>query len=234
MFNPRSTGRERQLGWDFGELMKHIPQESLAEFVRENLPNVDVARVREHLAECGECEKLAEVFRQVVRIGANEMAYEPPEGIVRAVKAYFEIERQRVAEPAGLFELLFDSFAQPVAAGARASVASARQLLYRVGSVYVDMRVDSETNSDRAALVGQMLDSAHPGHPVVGVPVILMDGRKSLVSTISNNNGEFHLEFLLKSNLRLSVAVGDKSPVYLPITGVEDRKRPGVAIRGQN
>lgn len=213
--------------------MKHIPQESLAEFVRESLPNVEVARVREHLAQCGECGKLAEVFRQVVRIGANELAYEPPEGIVRAVKAYFELEQQRT-ESSGIFELLFDSFAQPTLAGARASVASARQLLYRVGSVYVDMRVDSETNSDRAALVGQMLDSAHPGHPVVGVPVILMDGRKSLVSTISNNNGEFHLEFLLKSNLRLSVAVGDKSPVYLPITGVEDRKRPGVAIRGQN
>jgi len=214
--------------------MKHIPQRSLAEFVRKSLPYVEVARVQEHIARCTECRDLADIFQRVVRTGTNEPAYEPPEGIVRAVKAYFQAERQRVAEPAGIFELLFDSFAQPVAAGTRASVASARQLLYRIGSVYVDMRVDSETNSDRAALVGQMLDSAHPGRPVAGVPVILMDGKKSLVSTISNNNGEFHLEFLLKNNLRLSVAVGDKSPVYLPITGVEDRKRPGLASRGQN
>lgn len=215
--------------------MKHIPQQSLAEFVRKSLPDAEFAQVQEHISECGECRELADIFRRVMRIGTNEAAYEPPEGLVRAVKAYFQAERQRVAEPAGIFELLFDSFAQPVAAGARAaSVVSARQLLYRVGSVYVDMRVDSETNSDRAALVGQMLDSAHPGHPVAGVPVILMDGKKSLVSTISNNNGEFHLEFLLKNNLRLSVAVGDKSPVYLPITGVEDRKRPSLASRGQN
>jgi hypothetical protein len=119
-------------------------------------------------------------------------------------------------------------------AGARSSVASARQLLYRVGTVFVDMRVDSEGNSDRAALVGQMLDSARPGHPVAGVPVILMAGRKNLASTISNSNGEFHLEFLIKSNLRLSVTVGDNPPVYLPITGVEGKKRPAMPNRGAN
>lgn len=213
--------------------MKHVPQEALAEFVRETLSDSESISVREHISACSECRELVEVFRQVVLTGANELAYEPPDGIVRAVKAYFEAE-QRSAEPSGMFELLFDSLAQSAVAGARSSVASARQLLYRVGSVYVDMRVDSETNSDRAALVGQMLDSAHPGHPVAGVPVILMDGRKSLVSTVSNNNGEFHLEFLLKNNLRLSVMVGDKCPVYLPITGVEDRRRPGMASRGPN
>jgi hypothetical protein len=95
------------------------------------------------------------------------------------------------------------------------------------------MRVDSELNSEQAALVGQMLDSAHPGRPVSGVPVILMDGRKNVASTISNNNGEFHLEFSIKSNLRLSIAVGDDSPVYLPITGVE-RKRTQMPTRGHN
>jgi hypothetical protein len=186
------------------------------------------------VAECRDCSDVAALFREIVRVGAQETAYEPPEGIVRAVKAYFDMEQRRATQPKSAFELLFDSLVQPVVAGARASVASARQLLYRVGTVYVDMRVDSETNSERAALVGQMLDSAHPGHPVAGVPVILMDGRKNIASTVSNNNGEFHMDFVLKSNLRLSVTVGDASPVYLPITGVEDRKRPPMTSRGPN
>ena len=211
--------------------MKHIAQESLAEFVRQILPSAEAAVVREHIAGCRECSELSVLFREILRVGANETAYEPSDGIVRVVKAYFST--QQAMQPKSIVELLFDSLAQPIAAGARSSVASARQLLYRVGTVYVDMRVDSEVNSDRAALVGQMLDSARPGHPVAGVPVILMDGRKSLVSTISNNNGEFHLEFLMKSNLRLSVTVGDDHPVYLPITEIEDRKRP-VANRGAN
>ena len=214
--------------------MRHIPQESLAEFIRQTLPPTEAGRVQQHLAECRECTDLAGLFREVVRIGANESAYEPPSGIVRWAKAYFEDQQRAAVQPKGVFELLFDSLGQPAIAGARASVASARQLLYRVGTVYVDMRVDSEVNSERAALVGQMLDSARPGHPVSGVPVILLDGRKNVASAISNNNGEFQIEFMIKNNLRLSVTVGDGNPVYLPITGIEERKRPAGASRGQN
>lgn len=215
--------------------MKHIAQESLAEFVRQSLPAAEAAQVREHVNECSDCHHAVALFREIVWVGARDADYEPPAGIVRAVKAYFEAEWHATQSPAKtVFEVLFDSMAQPVARGARASVASARQLLYRVGTVYVDMRVDSELNSERAALVGQMLDSAHPSQPVAGVPVVLMDGRKSVASTISNNNGEFHLEFSIKSNLRLSVTVGDTTPVYLPITGVEERKRPPLPSRGPN
>lgn len=214
--------------------MKHITQENLAEFVRESLPQADAAAIREHLSGCSECSRLEVLFRDVIRVGANEAAYEPPAGIVQMAKAYFAAERNRIPHSKTAFELLFDSLTHPVAAGARASVASARQLLYRVGTVYVDMRVDSENNSPRAALVGQMLDSAHPNHPVSGVPVVLLDGRKNVASTISNNNGEFHLEFDLKSNLRLSVTVGNLAPVYLPITGVSERKRASSQTRGSN
>jgi hypothetical protein len=214
--------------------MKHIAQESLAEFVRHCLPTAETELVKSHIAECGECSSLVGLYEAVVRMGANEAAYEPPKDVVRTVKAYFDAEQRRAAVPKSAFELLFDSLAQPMAAGVRASVASARQLLYRVGTLYVDMRVDSELNSERAALVGQMLDSAHPGHPVAGVPVILLEGRKNVASTMSNSNGEFHLEFSIKSNLRLSVTFGDAAPVYLPITGVENRKRPPMPSRGPN
>jgi hypothetical protein len=214
--------------------MRHIRQESLAEFVRNILPPGEASDIQQHIAECRACEGLAAIFHKVVRVGANEAAYEPPQGIVRSVKAYFETQQREASQAQGLFELLFDSLAQPVAAGARASVASARQLLYRVGTVYVDMRVDSEVNSERAALVGQMLDSARPGHPVSGVPVVLMDGRKNVASAVSNSNGEFQIDFSIKSNLRLSVTVGDNIPVYLPITGTEERKRSAPPSRGRN
>ncbi|HWC18894.1 MAG TPA: zf-HC2 domain-containing protein [Terriglobales bacterium] len=214
--------------------MKHIAQEILAAFVRESLSAKEGASVQAHLDQCPSCSESAELFRKVERIGTKDASYEPPDGIVRTAKAYFQTQRQKAPQGKSAFELLFDSFAQPMVQGARASVASARQLLYRVGTVYVDMRVDSEQNSERAALVGQMLDSARPGNPVSGVPVILMDGRKSVASTISNNNGEFHLEFALKNNLRLSVTVGDSVPVYLPITGIEERKRPAISSRGPN
>ena len=214
--------------------MKHIAQEILAAFVRKSLSAKESASIQAHLDQCVACSEAVEMFSEVAQIAAKEASYAPPDGIVRSVKAYFGTRQQKPAPGKAVFELLFDSLAQPMVAGARASVASARQLLYRVGTVYVDMRVDSELNSERAALVGQMLDSARPGNPVAGVPVILMDGRKNVASTISNNNGEFHLEFALKNNLRLSVSVGDSAPVYLPITGIEDRKRQPISSRGPN
>ena len=213
--------------------MKHIPQESLADYVRRSLPFEHSRWIQEHVIECRECSEVAALFEKIAATGANEALYEPPDGIVRSAKAYFGTQQQKAPHSKGVMELLFDSLTQPLTAGARASVASARQLLYRVGTVYVDMRVDSELNSEQAALVGQMLDSAHPGQPVAGVPVILMDGRKNVASTISNNNGEFHLEFSIKSNLRLAIAMQNNSPVYLPITGVE-RKRTPIQSRGQN
>jgi predicted anti-sigma-YlaC factor YlaD len=133
--------------------MEHIAQEMLATFVRQGLSSEEAASVQEHLDECVACSESAGLFRDVVHIVTKDAAYEPPNGIVRTVKAYFQAEQQRAQRPKAAFELLFDSLAQPMIAGARASVASARQLLYRVGTVYVDMRVDSELNSERAALV---------------------------------------------------------------------------------
>jgi hypothetical protein len=204
--------------------MTHLAPEQIADLARNTLPSADSRDLQQHVAECAQCAALSALYGRIGLVAAREWMYGPPEGIVRAVKAHFGLT-QVASRKLSTFELLFDTFAQPMAAGARASVASARQLLYRVGTVYVDMRVDTEGNSDRASLVGQMLDSAKPGHPVAGVPVELLEGQKSVTSTSSNHNGEFQLEFAVRNNLRLAVAVDHAHPVYLPITGIQDRKR---------
>lgn len=205
--------------------MTHVTPEKLAEFVRKSLPAAENQNVEEHVASCGECRGIAGLYAQIVAAGGRERLYEPTDGLVRSVKAAFAAT-EPVAPLKVIFELLFDSFRQPVMVGARASVASARQLLYRIGTVYVDMRVDAESGSQRASLVGQLLDSAHPGHPVVNAPIELLDGRKVLASTTSNNNGEFQVEFEMKNDLSLSVTVDDKAKaVYLPITGIESQER---------
>ena len=67
--------------------MKHIAQESLAEFVRQSLPAAEAALVKDHIAECSECSNIAGLFSAVMRVGAKEVAYEPPQGIVRAVSS---------------------------------------------------------------------------------------------------------------------------------------------------
>lgn len=121
-------------------------------------------------------------------------------------------------------ELLFDSLSQPVTAGARASVASARQLLYRVGTVYVDLRVDMESDSQQAVLVGQLLDSSKPGHPISDVRVSIRSGRKKFSESVSNANGEFQMEFPVQSNMEVTLQLTEKEKVSLPLTGIDHRK----------
>jgi len=145
----------------------------------------------------------------------------PVDQIFLSVKASFVIEKGKQEASGYPSELLFDSAAQPLPPGARASVVSGRQLLYRIGTVYVDMEMDKRANSERAALVGQMLDSARPGHPLAGVPVSLHEKGRSIARTLSNDNGEFRLEFNLKKDLTLLVSMDRRHPVRLPLTNLD-------------
>jgi hypothetical protein len=144
-----------------------------------------------------------------------------PDRIVLSVNASFAIKKRVKTNSTHFLELLFDSKAQSLPPGARASGVSGRQLLYRIGTVYIDMEIDRGSNSDRASLVGQMLDSARPGHPLAGIPVTLHGRGGSVARTFSNDNGEFRLEFEIKSDLKLSLAVDRKHTVHLPLTNLE-------------
>jgi hypothetical protein len=141
----------------------------------------------------------------------------PPDQIVLTVNASFAIQKD-VKNKNNPCELLFDSSAQPLPPGARSSGASSRQLLYRIGSVYIDMEVGKDSDVDRVSVVGQMLDCSRPGHPVAGIPVTLLDRGRNVARTLSNDSGEFRLVLEAKKDLRLSVVVGRKNPVRLPIT----------------
>src|SRR5690348_6721219 len=134
----------------------------------------------------------------------------PADQIVLSVKASIAI--QKGTRNGTTSELLFDSMAQPLPPGARASVVSGRQLLYRIGSVYVDLEIDRNDNSQRVAMVGQMLDSARPGRPLAGIPVALYEKRRNVARTVSNDNGEFRLEFELKKDLTLALSMDGKQP----------------------
>lgn len=147
----------------------------------------------------------------------------PPDQVVLTVQASIAIQKTSTNYVGEAFELLFDSSVQPLPPGARVSVVSGRQLLYRIGSVYVDMEVDKRAGSDRASLVGQMLDSSRPGYPLAGIPVALFGRRRSIARTSSNHNGEFHLEFDMKGDLKLCVSIDSGCPVHLPITYMEPK-----------
>jgi hypothetical protein len=126
-------------------------------------------------------------------------------------------ERAEASNEPG-YEVLFDSLAEGASTGLRNSVVAARQLLFRIGTIFIDLEVGRETDSKSAFLIGQMLDSSKPGHPPAGVPVELLDHGRRVAMTSSNDYGEFQLQFAVKDNLKLSVELDRNDPVHLPIT----------------
>ena len=109
-------------------------------------------------------------------IAKLQNTWEPPAWAVRAVNTSFAL-RKVVLFPAGKLELatlLFDSSLQLDAAGVRGSSAVVRQLLYKSGSVCIDMRMQPKPGSDSVVLMGQLLESTKPDHGVSGVPVSLL------------------------------------------------------------
>jgi hypothetical protein len=160
------------------------------------------------------------------RIGLGSPIYMPSDQIVLSVNASFAIRKDTEYTDKN-FELLFDSSAQPLPPGARAAAVSSRQLLYRIGSVYIDMEVGLDAGAERALVGGQVLDSSRPGHPVAGIPVTLIDRGQNIAQTLSNDNGEFRLVFDNRSNSRLTVALGLKNPFRLPITSTHLHEVPG-------
>jgi hypothetical protein len=144
---------------------------------------------------------------------------EPPASSLRAVKASFAL-RKVVSFPSGKLDLAtlqFDSDRQPLAAGMRSGQATARQLLYKSGSVCIDMRMEPTPGSESMVLIGQLLDSMAPGQGIGGVPVSLLSKGDTLSRKQTNEAGEFDFGLELRTDMQLVFGIGDSRTIVVSI-----------------
>ncbi len=135
--------------------------EDWVDFVRDVLAPEQKMVMQHHLdTGCARCSKNLQLWRQVRTLAAHETTYHPPEEVVRFVKGSFALNRPLATRSrrTRLAQLVLDSFRQPALAGARATGQSPRQLLYRTGTLLIDLRMERLSGS-RLSLVGQVLDS---------------------------------------------------------------------------
>jgi hypothetical protein len=207
------------------ERMKHFTLEEWADFVREVISHEQRATMQRHLDHgCKKCLKAVGLWRNVSDFARSEMAYIPPETAVRSAKAYYAFNRPQegLSGVARIAKLIFDSFRQPLAAGVRTASVSARQLLYKVQDIQVDIRLEPEAR--RSSMVGQVLDSSRPDPAVKGAAVILLRGGQDVARTATNDFGEFQLEFDSEELLQLSIKVGEQGTVLIPLRGLEPKR----------
>jgi len=113
--------------------------------------------------------------------------------------------------------LVFDSAHAAAPTGVRGAFTSARQLLYRSGTVCIDMRMQPKPGTDSVVLVGQLLDSAKPASGMGNIPVSLVSEDGTVACRKTNNFGEFDFGFETLHNTQLIVGIGKRRKIVVPV-----------------
>ncbi|MGA7090991.1 MAG: hypothetical protein WBX12_09940, partial [Candidatus Acidiferrales bacterium] len=193
--------------------------EEWADFAREVVGKKEKAAMQSHLENgCKECSKTLTVWRRVRDTARRERIYEPPESAVRSIKRTFAIRGPQKAGPASrtVASLLFDSLLNPLPAGVRSTGSAARQMLFGLAEYRIDVRMEPLMDSDKVAVVGQVLSSSDPGNRIGEVPVRLMRGAKVVAECTTSAFGEFQLECNLEGAFQLRVKLPSEE-LYLPL-----------------
>lgn len=206
--------------------MKHFSMQDCVDFARGVVGEEVTAKMQQHLKEgCAKCLKNIEIWRHVMKFAEKEAQYTPPESSIRVVEASFAL-RQLMSARTEKFELamlIFDSSQiKTVAAGVRGSHASARQLLYKSGSVCIDMRMQPKPGSDSVVLMGQLLDSSRPAHGIGDVQVSLLCEGDTLSRKTTNQVGEFEFGFGAVRDVQLVFGIGESRLLVVPVPNLSN------------
>jgi hypothetical protein len=114
--------------------------------------------------------------------------------------------------------LIYDSFLVPAPAGIRASWQVGWQGLYRAGDCSLDLRIEPELQSSRAAVIGQISNHTVPETQMADIPVCLRSGRLVVAETVSNRFGEFQMEYEQQGRLQLCLHLdGGARRIQVPL-----------------
>jgi hypothetical protein len=200
--------------------MKHFTTEEWIDFVNDAVAKTGRLEMERHLEQgCQRCKKAILLWQKVRQTAKSAADSQPPENAVRIVKAGFTGTGQygkRVKMP-GLVEVLFDSFLQPLAAGARSAESGIRQMLYRADPYQVDLHIEAKPAANKIVVTGQLLDLRNPDLPGRDVPVVISNLRGHVVQTVTNEFGEFREEIRSSSDLELKLLGDSEKAVIISV-----------------
>jgi hypothetical protein len=186
--------------------MKHFTTDKWIDFVNQVNSVKQQEAMKKHLGTgCKRCMDTVALWQKVRNAAAEEASYQPPAKYVRMVKAAFAAAGQ-AKEKSRFVEVLFDSFLQPMLAGARSAGVGARQLLYRAEPYQIDIQLEGKSEGNRIVVTGQLMDVSSPGIVARDVKMTLSNHRGNVIDTVTNEFGEFRGEIENSGDLELSFA----------------------------
>ncbi len=209
--------------------MKRFDITQWANFVRGLGSPADQKAMQAHLnSGCRSCRRTAAILRYVAKAAATDAQYEVPDYAVRCARAIFTLQQPEKVQilPRILARLVYDSFREPLPAGVRGQQRLSRQALYDAGDFRLDLRLEHSRGSPHVALIGQIENRKDPTRCVSSVPVLLASGKEIIARTISNEFGEFHLDYLPRTHLRLYIPVLHEAGrrIEVPLNGFSREK----------
>jgi hypothetical protein len=187
--------------------MTHFSTEEWIDFVKQMTPTEKRDVMQQHLdGGCKRCAATVELWEKVRETAAAELNYQPPADTMLVVKAAFAgAGFGKQSNPAGVIELIFDSFTQPLFQGARSDTRGPRELLYRADPFLVDVQIEPQPGGKVVAVTGQLFDAKQPENVGNDLPIVLSNRRGHVVNTMTNEFGEFHGQIEGSGDLELSL-----------------------------
>jgi hypothetical protein len=211
--------------------MTHFSTQEWIDFARQT-EGAERARVmQKHLHDgCIPCAKNLAVWRRIMKLAQNERSEQPPASSVRMVKASFGMRKFGLPTTGRieLATLIMDSMRSAPAYGTRGSFPAARQLLYRAGTVCIDLHIRPKPGSESVVLVGQLVDSMRPAKYMGNVPVDLLQHGNSVSSKKTNDVGEFDFGFDTPEDVHLAFGL-DNRTLVVPIPDSTGEIPPGTS-----
>lgn len=190
------------------EAVRHFDVTEWADYVRRAVSSDQHKLMQAHLQSgCSRCEKIKELFSKFAAVCKREASYQIPRAAEQQVKAMIGLAKapRRSALQRLWATLVYDSVNDPQPVGVRGTHQINRQVLFHAGDYSVDLRFEHEKGSASMVLVGQIANQKTPDELLANLPVILVAGNREVTRSISNTFGEFQLEYVPESDLRLLV-----------------------------
>ena len=199
----------------------HFSDEIWSDFVRGTATAASREEIERHLSQaCIECKQQQSTWTAMAHMARAEQAFNPPASALRRVEQEFAL-RQSKPEPL-LARLIFDTFAQPLAAGVRSGALTARQVLYEAGGIAVDLRLESQPGSDHVCAVGQIQDRSARAFLRPHLPVALISPEgNTLMQVTTNEFGEFQFEFGRQGVARVAIEVDASRTIVIPLSDLQ-------------
>ena len=195
------------------EAVRHFDITEWADYVRNTVSSDQNKFMQAHLqAGCSKCERIKALLSKFAAVCSREASYQIPRAAEQQVKAMIGLAKapRRSALQRLWATLVYDSVNDPQPVGVRGTHQISRQVLFHAGDYSVDLRFEHEKGSASMVLVGQIANQKVPDEVMSNLPVILFTGKRELSRSISNSFGEFQMEYVPHSDLRLLVPLDEK------------------------